>query len=306
MTDEERVRAALSELVAGEPTTSPPIEDAFAPDGRLHDPLLISTTFDPSVVQWALARHGLRSETTGGGSVTVIVDQRADANTDLARLVRAGRALERFGVFFGGPLAYTSTDGWDRAHELAGEGTSDVAFWNHQSHAEAFDARGDLIGDLHLQWIGNAERIAAALRDEELDVDVPSSAKKTIIVRHRGAPSSEAVAVAAHTRLADELIRRGWAEAGRAERWFSWPGTNPTVRLTLGEETTIALEVSDNDRTVEVEIDYGSKLLEVIAAVDAARDSLTPDRIPGALDPIMAVATSISYLGPSGNWQELH
>lgn len=305
MTDEERVRAALSEIIAGDPTTSPPLEEAFASDGRLTDELEISTTFDPSVVQWALIRHGLSAQTTEGGAVAVVVERRGEAVSDLARLARAGHALEQLGVFFGGPLAYTSSDGWDRAHALAAEGTSDVLFWNHQSHSEAFDAHGDLTGELHLQWIGDAERMATALRAEGMDVDVPSSNKKTIVVRHKGAPASDEVAVAAHEELADELTRRGWTESGRAERWFSWPKADPTVRLAMGEDTTLAIEVSDADRTIEIEVDFGSRLTEVIAAVDAARDSLTPDRIPAALSPIGAVATSVRYVGPTGMWQEL-
>lgn len=191
MNDREKLRAALAELARGG------WRETEAADASLRPPADLETAFEDGTltrqvefewgggvaadVQVAFHRQGLAltielTGTEGAASLSPSTEP-----SGLHRIIRAFDGLAGEGFAAVPSAAFTATDGWA---ELASrrDGSPGVLFWTTQSHEDAFDDSGDLVADLDLQWEGDRERIATALRTTGYEVIVPESAEETFTV----------------------------------------------------------------------------------------------------------------------------
>ena len=94
----------------------------------------------------------------------------------------------------------TSSGGWQTVHDLTPAGEPPRAlFWTTQAHTSCFDARGDLVDDLALEWAGDRDLIAAITarpgswcgsrdRGQRLPAP-PSGPDRPYVITRRPAPS---------------------------------------------------------------------------------------------------------------------
>ena len=311
MSHRQGLAEILRALAAGDPVTDPQdLEQAFDATGQLTDPMQVRCRLPTAVLQWALAAHGIhgivRARADDGWAVADLTPSEVDDGSDLRRIAAASSTLRSRGVFVGGPLAPTSSEGWAVAETLAPDGTTDVLFWNFQSHDAAVDEVGNLQDDLVMQWVGDAEAIVETLRSAGIDVKRPSSERKAIVVRPPGAAEADARSADAHHTLARTLLGLGWIEEDGLERWFRSPGAHPSVRVAKASGTNLVLRLGERE-DIRAVVDYGSRLDVVLATLDEERDHLGrgPD-VAGYLAPISRIATSVRWR-PSGadDWKEV-
>ncbi|MFI0446732.1 SUKH-4 family immunity protein [Actinomadura sp. 6N118] len=114
------------------------------------------------------------------GTVTCLA---TEAASDLCRIVKAFDRLAAQG-YYAEPALWPTTSGcWEQVHARTESGQSPkTVFWNTQSHDSDFNARGDLIEDLHVHWAGDRDLIAEALAETGLKVRVPGDDGTTFIL----------------------------------------------------------------------------------------------------------------------------
>jgi len=244
------------------------------------------------VVAWVLARFGLTGSVppaSDGGKTSVGVSARA---TDLRRLARAFGELRERGYIAEGALAFTATDGWDRIESARGPRARAV-FWNWQAHADAFDDDGDLIDDLHLQWAGNKDEIAAALRSQGFEVHVPETSGDTFIVTaNRGTPSpahpDEALMAVIATGLGD-----GWSDDVRGgQRWRRWEREGVVVLVSALEgDVVVVREVGSESATL-----YATPTSEndIVTAIAAHLDAMAADGLEALASSLRADGVDVT------------
>ncbi|MEU8543006.1 hypothetical protein AB0C52_23975 [Streptomyces sp. NPDC048717] len=164
------------EISDGRPTLSIPaeIDDYFDDRGFLVRDLPFRWTRGmTSRIQSGFARFGLCALLDLGadeGDGRVLAAR--SGQSDLCRIVKAFATLEGLGYIAEPDFSYTSSSGWSDVHGRQGENAQAV-FWNSQAHLDCFNDEGMLIDDLALQWSGDSETIAAALRETGLVIEIP-------------------------------------------------------------------------------------------------------------------------------------
>lgn len=129
----------------------------------------LSRQADAAMDELFAAVHGLKKPEEG-----VVTCLATDRPSDLCRIVRALERLAAYGYLAEPDLWPTASGGWQRVHEATAAGeTPKAVFWTTQSHTSAFDAYGDLVDDLALQWSGDRDLIAGVLAGAGLAVEVP-------------------------------------------------------------------------------------------------------------------------------------
>ncbi|MEV0698994.1 SUKH-4 family immunity protein [Saccharopolyspora sp. NPDC050389] len=122
--------------------------------------------------------HGLNKPKDG-----VVTCLATDRSSDLCRIVRAFDRLAEHGYFAEPDLWPTPSGAWQQVHAQTEEGESPKAvFWITQRHTVCFDARGDLVDELPLQWAGDRDVIAEALAETGLVVTVPEDDGSTFVL----------------------------------------------------------------------------------------------------------------------------
>ncbi|MEV0234851.1 SUKH-4 family immunity protein [Nonomuraea sp. NPDC050786] len=115
------------------------------------------------------AVHGLNKREEG-----VVTCLAGDRSSDLCRIVRAFDRLAVRGYVAEPDLWPTASGAWEQVHEATPDGEEPKAvFWTTQSHTSCFDAYGDLVDELALQWAGDRDLIAEALAGTGLVVETP-------------------------------------------------------------------------------------------------------------------------------------
>ncbi|GAA3250429.1 SUKH-4 family immunity protein [Nonomuraea helvata] len=115
------------------------------------------------------AVHGLNKPEEG-----VVTCLAGDRSSDLCRIVRAFDRLAARGYVAEPDLWPTASGAWQQVHEATPDGQEPKAvFWTTQSHTSCFDAYGDLVDELALQWSGDRDLIANALAGTGLVVETP-------------------------------------------------------------------------------------------------------------------------------------
>ncbi|MFD1546367.1 SUKH-4 family immunity protein [Nonomuraea guangzhouensis] len=134
--------------------------------------------FDAAMERLMAAAHG--PQEPGEGTVTCLA---TTETSDLCRIIRAFERLAAKG-YVAEPALWPTTSGcWQRVAERTEDMESPRAvFWNTQSHDTAFDASGNLVGELYLGWAGDHEEIAAALAETGLAMQVPADKGTTFIL----------------------------------------------------------------------------------------------------------------------------
>jgi hypothetical protein len=150
-----------------------------------HDALLemdadeLSKQADAAMDALFAAVHGLAKAEEG--IVTCLATDRA---SDLCRIVSVFGRLAARGYLAEPDLWPTSSGGWQTVHDLTPDGESPKAlFWTTQAHTSCFDARGDLVDELTLQWAGDRDLIAEALAGTGLVVRVPETEDRPFLLR---------------------------------------------------------------------------------------------------------------------------
>jgi len=151
------------------------LDAAFDPSGDLTVPLELRWRGVAADAQVAFAAQDLilvvpLDEEEG----TATVLPQGTPERDLQVVLRSLADLRSRGYVAEAALAYTATDAWQAARSR-GDG-SKVVFWTTQAHEDAFDEDTDLVGELALQWAGDADEIASVLAATDLNVQVPGSA----------------------------------------------------------------------------------------------------------------------------------
>ncbi|MET8005384.1 SUKH-4 family immunity protein [Nonomuraea glycinis] len=153
-----------------------------------HDALLemdadeLSEQADAAMDALFAAVHGLAKAEEG--IVTCLATDRA---SDLCRIVGVFGRLVARGYVAEPDLWPTSSGGWQTVHDLTPAGEPPRAlFWTTQAHTSCFDARGDLVDDLALEWAGDRDLIAAILAETGLVVRVPETADSAFLLRPAG------------------------------------------------------------------------------------------------------------------------
>ncbi|MEV0615285.1 SUKH-4 family immunity protein [Nonomuraea sp. NPDC050404] len=124
------------------------------------------------------------------GTVTCLA---TDHPSDLCRIVRAFDRLSALHGYVAEPdLWPTASGGWQEAYDAteAGEPVRAV-FWTTQQHTSSFDARGDLVAELALQWAGDPSAIAQELTTTGLEVVTPEDQGTAFLLRPRLASAGE-------------------------------------------------------------------------------------------------------------------
>ncbi|MFD1936919.1 MULTISPECIES: SUKH-4 family immunity protein [Nonomuraea] len=125
------------------------------------------------------AVHGLNKPEEG-----IVTCLATDRPSDLCRIVRAFDRLAAHGYLAEPDLWPTSSGGWQQVHDVTRAGEPPKAvFWTTQAHTSCFDARGDLVDVLALQWAGDRELIAEVLADTGLVVEKPGHEGVTFLLR---------------------------------------------------------------------------------------------------------------------------
>ncbi|TDE49056.1 hypothetical protein E1295_20800 [Nonomuraea mesophila] len=122
---------------------------------------------DEAMEQLFAAVHGLNSPEEG--FVTCLAGD--EVSSDLCRIVGALDRLAKHGYFAEPDLWPTVSGGWQHVHEAGA--SARAVFWTTQAHTSCFDARGDLVDRLTLQWAGDRDLIAEVLRSTGLAVRAP-------------------------------------------------------------------------------------------------------------------------------------
>lgn len=225
-----------------------------------------------------------------------------DGTSDLARIASAFADLRGRGFVAEGALGDTSSEGWDEVATMSDDDKPSAVFWNTQSHDEAFDADGNLVGDLPLQWSGDGELIVAAIKAKGFDVAAPASERDAIVVRPAGAGAGGGGAASDKDQLEadvstlhETLEAAGWT-LGRDEYGVQF------VRAVDGGElqtfadydrNVLVLKLVDGDgeRALEREVPYGKGgLRAVLDALVAVQDDVTAANAEEALQPVVAAA----------------
>ncbi|MFI7641551.1 SUKH-4 family immunity protein [Nonomuraea sp. NPDC049400] len=130
------------------------------------------------------AVHGLNKPEEG-----VVTCLSADRSSDLCRIVRAFGRLAARGYVAEPDLWPTASGAWQQVHEATPAGEAPKAvFWTTQSHTSCFDAYGDLVDELALQWAGDRDLIADVLAGTGLVVETPEHDGVAFLLR----PASKA------------------------------------------------------------------------------------------------------------------
>jgi hypothetical protein len=125
------------------------------------------------------AVHGLAKPEEG-----VVTCLATDRSSDLCRIVSALDRLAAHGYLAEPDLWPTSSGGWQTVHDLTAAGEPPKAlFWTTQAHTSCFDARGDLVDELALQWAGDRDLIAGILAGTGLAMGIPESEGSTFLLR---------------------------------------------------------------------------------------------------------------------------
>ncbi|MER6944633.1 SUKH-4 family immunity protein [Nonomuraea sp. NPDC000554] len=125
------------------------------------------------------AVHGLDKPEEG-----VVTCLATDGSSDLCRIVRAFGRLAAHGYIAEPDLWPVSSGAWQQVYDATEAGQSPKAvFWTTQAHTSCFDARGDLVGELALQWAGDRDLIAKVLAETGLEVRTPADDGTTFLLR---------------------------------------------------------------------------------------------------------------------------
>ncbi|SEG93001.1 SUKH-4 immunity protein [Nonomuraea solani] len=143
------------------------------------DPDELAKEADAAMEKLFAAVHGLNEPEEG--VVTCLATGR---RSDLCRIVRAFDDLATHGYLAEPDLWPTASGGWEHVYEStkAGEPAKAV-FWTTQQHTSSFDACGDLVDELALQWTGDRELIARALATTGLAVETPEDDSTAFFLR---------------------------------------------------------------------------------------------------------------------------
>ncbi|MFG3138690.1 hypothetical protein ACGFZA_21055 [Streptomyces sp. NPDC048211] len=136
----------------------------------------------PSRIQVEFARKDLCATldlSADEGDGRILADR--SGQSDVCRLIKAFATLEGLGYIAEGDFAYTNSSGWSDVHERQ-TGSVQAVFWNSQAHLDCFDNEGTLIDDLPLQWAGDPDVIAAALRETGLMIEIPEISEMAFYV----------------------------------------------------------------------------------------------------------------------------
>lgn len=124
------------------------------------------------------------SDAPGGGTVICLS---SGGPSDLCRLAAAFGRLGRHGYLAEPALWPTVSGAWEQVRVRAEDGEiAGAVFWTNPQHEACFDARGDLVDELAIQWVGDRDLIARTLAGTGLHVTTPDSTDTTFLVRPAG------------------------------------------------------------------------------------------------------------------------
>ncbi|TDC97568.1 hypothetical protein E1292_36740 [Nonomuraea deserti] len=141
----------------------------------------LSRQADEAMEALFAAVHGLNRPEEG--FVTCVAG--GEVSSDLCRVVRAFDRLAEQGYFAEPDLWPTVSGAWQHVHEAGA--SAKAVFWTTQAHTSCFDARGDLVDELTLQWAGDRDLIAQVLSATGLVVESPQDAGTTFLLRPKRA-----------------------------------------------------------------------------------------------------------------------
>jgi hypothetical protein len=167
------------------------LEDAFDASGELTRDLSFrwaaSEDGTPAHLQTTFAEDGLvvrvvadENDEDGEAGTAVCLAAR-EGDSDLCRIIAALVRLRTRGYTAEPAFAWTSTMGWEDISPDE-DGALRAVFWNVQAHEDSFDAEGGLIGELHMQWAGDAQVIAAELAPTGLTSVIPKSTDRAFVL----------------------------------------------------------------------------------------------------------------------------
>ncbi|MEV0378769.1 SUKH-4 family immunity protein [Nonomuraea sp. NPDC050643] len=137
---------------------------------------------DAAMEKLFAAVHGLNEPEEG-----VVTCLATDRRSDLCRIVEAFDALAGHGYLAEPDLWPTASGGWQHVYETTEAGRpAKAVFWTTQQHTRSFDACGDLVEELALQWSGDRDVIAQALSGIGLPVQTPEDDTTAFILRPAG------------------------------------------------------------------------------------------------------------------------
>lgn len=289
----ERLRQRGWKISIGPDETSSPrvilpvsFDDAFTRSGELIRDLTFGWEGTSAYLQAAFAREGLVARVSSGnaeddmGGEAEDEDDAYDADeeeeggqavclaarigdSDLCRIDEAFGRLRALGYTAEPAFAWTSSMGWGDVHP-GDDGEVRAVFWTTQSHDDTFDADGDLVSDLSMQWAGDPQVIAAELAPTGLVVIVPESTRGTFtlkpsLIRYELKPD------VTRTDVHDAARELGWiyveisADDGRPyeEVWTTDDGRN-TIRYVEDPSAPFAHLIVTGEEAVEVTDDIAA------------------------------------------------
>jgi hypothetical protein len=248
------------------------------------------------VVAWVLARFGLDASVPPESDQGTARVATGACSSDLHRLARAFAELRERGYVAEGSLAFTASDGWGRIEAAQGAHARAV-FWNWQAHADAFDAEGALIDELHLQWAGSPDEIAAALRNEGFEVQVPATSDETFVVMasmgaaDRGTFSDDELLSAV-----TEGLRDGWKDDVRGgQLWRRWERDGRTVLVSAMEGDIVVVRQTGSDTATLYATPRAPR--DVVAAVESSLDSIVADGLEPLASTLRAEGIDVTTRG---------
>lgn len=174
----ELARDLTFRWAASEDGTPAHLQTTFAEDGLVVRVFSDGVEDDEGGVE---DDHDEDGEAAGDAGTAVCLAAR-EGDSDLCRIIAAFIRLRALGYTAEPAFAWTSTMGWEDISPDE-DGALRAVFWNIQAHEDSFDAEGGLISELHMQWAGDAQVIAAELASTGLVSVIPKSTDQAFVLR---------------------------------------------------------------------------------------------------------------------------